>query len=172
MIELEKTYLIKNLPENIENCKSKEIIDLYLPEGIEHSILRLRKNGDRYEMTKKEPVDEMDASRQKEQTIILTEVEFNALSKLKGKKVRKIRYYYNCNGRIAEIDVFQDLLNGLVLVDFEFKTVEEKDSFEMPDFCLADVTQEVFVAGGMVCGKSYSNIEDELKKFNYNKVYL
>ena len=172
MTELEKTYLIKKFPENLENCKFKEIIDIYLPESAEHAKLRLRKNGDRYELTKKEPIDEADASHQKEQTIILTEIEFNALSNLKGKKIEKIRYYYDYNGKIAEIDVLHVLLKGLTLVDFEFETIEEKDSFEMPDFCLADVTQDVFVAGGVLCGKCYGDIENELKKYNYNKTYL
>ena len=42
----------------------------------------------------------------------------------------------------------------------------------MPDFCLADVTQEKFIAGGMICGKSYEDIEKELKRFNYVKLFL
>jgi len=171
MIELEKTYLIKKLPENLKDCRFKEIIDLYLPESSKHSVLRLRKNGDRYELTKKEPVHGTDSSYQEEQTIILTEIEYNTLNELRGKKVHKLRYYYDYNGRIAEIDVFQDLLKGLIMVDFEFKTMEAKDSFEMPEFCLADVTQDVFTAGGVICGKCYNDIEKELKKYNYSKIY-
>ena len=171
MIELEKTYLIKKLPDNLESCKFKEIIDLYLPEASKHSKLRLRKNGDRYELTKKEPVNGTDSSCQEEQTIILTEIEFNAFNQLKGKKIHRTRYYSDYSGRTAEIDVFRDLLEGLVLVDFEFKTIEEKDGFEMPEFCLADVTQDVFTAGGVICGKCYGDIEKELKKYNYSRIY-
>ena len=58
------------------------------------------------------------------------------------------------------------------MVDFEFETSEEKESFEMPDFCLADVTQEVFTAGGMICGKSYEDIENDLNRYNYKKLFL
>jgi len=172
MIELEKTYLAKELPSELKNCKSKEIIDIYIPKSSEHPTLRIRKNGNKYEMTKKEPVNEGDASHQKEQTIILKESEFNELAKLDGKKAHKIRYFYEHNGRTAEIDVFQGHLKGLVLVDFEFDSLEEKDGFDMPDFCLADVTHEVFIAGGMICGKSYEDIEDDLKRFNYVKLFL
>jgi len=171
MIELEKTYLAKRIPD-LKNCKFKEIIDIYIPKTKEHPKLRIRKNGDKYEITKKEPVNEEDASHQEEQTIILTEEEFNALNKLEGKKTRKLRYYYDYNGRTAEIDVFQDDLKGLVVIDFEFDSVEEKDKFEMPDFCLADITQEQFVAGGMICGKKYEDIEEDLKRFNYKKLFL
>ena len=168
MIELEKTYLAKRIPD-LKNCRSKEIIDIYIPASSEHPKLRLRKNGDKYEMTKKEQAVKGDASHQIEQTIILTKIEFDALAKIEGKKVHKIRYYYEYKGRTAEIDVFQGELKGLVLVDFEFDRMEDKDSFEMPDFCLADVTQEDFIAGGMICGKSYKDIEKDLKRYDYSK---
>lgn len=170
MIELEKTFLIKFLPENLKKCKFKEVIDIYFPKNSSHPKIRLRKSGDNYELTKKEPVNEGDASHQNEQTIILTKPEFEALSAVEGKKVHKLRYYYQYKGRIAEIDVFQGNLKGLVVVDFEFKKIEDKDDFEIPDFCLADITQEDFIAGGMICGKSYGDIEQNLKKFNYKKI--
>ena len=173
MIELEKTYLAKKIPENLKSCKSKEIIDVYIPKSSEHPKLRLRKNGAKFELTKKEPVSEGDASHQEEQTIILTETEFSMLNQqLEGKKVRKIRYFYDYNGRTAEFDVFLGDLAGLVLVDFEFATLEEKDNFQIPDFCLVDITQEIFIAGGMICGKRYKDIEDNLNKFEYHKLFL
>lgn len=173
MIELEKTFLAKNLPENLASCEFKEIIDVYIPKTSEHPVLRLRKNGNNFEITKKQPVKDGDASEQKEQTIILTEEEFNALNEqIEGKRVRKLRYFYNYNGLTAEFDVFQDKLFGLVVIDFEFQSIEEKNNFQMPNFCLADVTQEDFIAGGMICGKSYEDIENNLQIFNYIKLFL
>jgi len=172
MIELERTYLAKYLPKGLSNCDSKEIIDIYIPKSSIHPTLRIRKNGSKYEITKKEPVKGNDSSHQREQTIILTESEFKELAQLDGKKTYKIRYCYDYNGRTAEIDVFQGTLKGLIIVDFEFKEIGEKDSFEMPDFCLIDITQEEFIAGGMLCGKSYEDIEDDLKRFNYSKLFL
>ena len=172
MIELERTYLAKYFPAGIKNCKDKELIDIYFPKTHVHPKIRVRKRGDTYEITKKQLVTSGDASRQEEQTIILNESEFREFEKLDGKKIHKIRYYYTYQGMPAEIDVFQRALNGLVLIDFEFKTVEEKNHFTMPPFCLADVTQEEFIAGGMICGKSYKDIEDKLNTFNYSKIYL
>jgi CYTH domain-containing protein len=169
MIELERTFLAKSLPPGLDKCQSKEVIDVYIPKTAEHPTLRFRKEGDRFNIIKKEPVDG-DASHQEEQTIRITESEFRELMKLNGKMVRKIRYYYDCDGRTAEIDVFQDGLRGLVLVDFEFSTKEEKDSFRMLDFCLAEVTHEKFLAGGMLCGKKYPDIEKSLRRFNYSRI--
>jgi CYTH domain-containing protein len=170
MIELEKTYLAKEIPAGLSECRRKEIIDIYIPKSRRHPTLRIRKNGSEFEMTKKEPV-ENDASHQREQTIVLTNEEFLVLNKLDGKKVRKIRYYYEHGRNVAEIDVFQDALLGLVLVDFEFDTMAEKDRFEMPEFCLADISNEEFIAGGMICGKSYEDISSDLNRFGYKKLF-
>jgi hypothetical protein len=42
----------------------------------------------------------------------------------------------------------------------------------MPDFCLTDITREEFVAGGMLCGKKYEDIDNELKRFGYERLTL
>jgi adenylate cyclase len=170
MIELEKTYLAKELPIGLGDCEHKEIIDIYLPKESEHPVLRLRKNGDRYEMTKKEPVKGNDSSKQLEQTIVLKKDEFEALQKVPGKRVAKERYLYPYQGVMAEIDVFKEDLQGLVIVDVEFEEEAKKDTFQIPDFCLLDVTQEKFLAGGMLCGKKYADIKTLLDKLGYSKL--
>ena len=173
MIELERTYLAKFIPDNLKSCEHREIIDVYIPKESAHPSLRLRKNGDHFEITKKEPLKEEDVSQQREQTIVLTEQEFTTLhSQLKGKKIRKIRYKLKYKNNYAEVDVFQDSLTGLILVDFEFKNNQDKNNFRMPDFCLAEVTQEEFIAGGVLCGKSYDDIKSNLDKFNYKKLIM
>lgn len=170
-VELERTFLLKDLPKDIKDCKSVEILDIYFPTTMPHPILRLRKKGSRFVLTKKAPVKN-DASKQREQTITLSEEEFLELSALPGKKIRKIRYYYPIDGYLAEIDIFLDDLQELILVDFEFSSIKEKERFSMPSFCLADVTQEEFVAGGFLAGKKYSDIESSLKKYNYQKLRI
>ncbi|MBL7160622.1 MAG: CYTH domain-containing protein [Candidatus Aenigmarchaeota archaeon] len=169
MIELERTFLAKAVPAGIEKYKSKEIVDVYIPASHPHPTLRIRKEGDKFFLTKKQPVAG-DASEQKEQTVELSREEFETLSSVPGKVVQKIRFYYPFEGRTAEIDVFQGQLRGLVLVDFEFSTPEDKAAFTRPDFCLADVTQEEFIAGGKLCGKCYKDIESQLQWFGYTKL--
>lgn len=169
--EFELTYLAKALPERFnEPHESKEILDIYIPATLEHTILRIRKRGESYEITKKVPAHGTDSSHQIENTIPLTLEEFTELSQLQGKRVRKIRHYYSENGVASEIDVFKDALQGLVLVDVEFASNEEKAKFTAPSWFLADVTQEKFVAGGVLCGKSYIDIEEDLLRYNYKKI--
>lgn len=169
-IELERTFLLKYKPDSLENLPSKEIIDVYFPQSAEHPVLRLRKKGERFELTKKQPKDGKDSSEQTEDTIILSKEEFEEFARLPGKQLRKIRYYYKFNGRIAEIDIYQDSLQGLCVVDVEFEKVEDKNNFGMPEFCLVDVTQDKSFAAGILAGKNYEDIEPVLEKLGYKKI--
>jgi len=167
MLEFERLFLAKKLPEGLEQCKNKEVLDIYLPHDSHHPVLRLRKNGDKYEMTKKEPAGN---NVFKEQTIMLTLEEFKALAKIEGKRVHKIRYFYPHNGRTLEIGVFQGALKGLVLIDVEFESEADMKNFIAPDFFLKEVENKAFLAGGMLCGKSYAEIEAQLKGLGYTKI--
>ena len=170
-IELELTFLAKRLPREINNSSGKKLLDIYVPEtGTPHPHLRLRHRGDVFEITKKTPVNNGDSSIQNEVTIKLEPEEFEALAVSSKKKVSKIRHKVMIGGYGAEVDVFQDDLTGLVLIDFEFKTRQEKDSFKAPEVCLVDVTQEPFLAGGLLAGKSYLDIKPELDKLGYHKI--
>ena len=170
-MEIERKYLLKYVPADIRKCPHKEVLDIYIPKDHPHSPLRLRKNGDKYEMTKKF-VDETDKSIRTEQTINLTKEEFEVLRKIDGKISHKIRYYYDHDNNVFEIDVYLGPLQGLILADVEFKNVADKDSIIMPDFCLADVTQDSFSPGGMLCGKSYEDIRPDVERYGYNPLKI
>jgi len=171
MLEIEKAFLAKYIPKGLKDCDSKEIIDQYLKWDERHSPIRIRKNGDKFEITKKSRIND-DSAQLLEENIELTEKEFNEISKLATDDVHKIRYYYKYQGKTFEIDVLQGALKGLVIVELEFDSVEEKDSFEMPDFCLVDLPKDGFFAGGDLCGKSYEDFEEILKDYNYKKLFL
>lgn len=165
-VEIEKTYLARAFPEGLMQAPSYKMIDVYVPEDSGHPQLRLRKKGDRHEITKKQPVGD-DASHQIEQTIPLTEQEFASLSRASSRRIEKTRYVMTIDGHEAEIDVFECDLNGLVLIDFEFSSIEARDTFTPPACCLADVTHEKFIAGGLLAGRAYADIKPELDRFNY-----
>ena len=170
-IEYELTYLAKFIPEQIKDSKPKTIIDYYLPEtNCIHPKLRLRDKNGVYEITKKEPINSYDSSEQYEHTIALTKQEYDDLTKNLKRVVEKDRYNIVINGYQADVDVFKGKLAGLVLIDFEFKSAKNKNNFTPPNVCLADVTQEAFIAGGKLAGKTYNNIEKFLNVFNYKKL--
>jgi len=171
-IELEKTYLLKYLPADLANFPFKEYIDIYLPTIAEHPCLRIRQKGQEYEITKKYPVQGKDSSKQYEFTISLTKDEFlEFAANIQGKRARKLRYLYKYNNIPAEIDIYQDKLLGLIIADFEFKTLMEMENFTMPEFCLIEVSQDKTMAGGMIVGKSYQDLKLFLDKKEYKPLF-
>ncbi len=171
-IEIEKTYLAKFLPSGFKKFKSKKIIDIYLPQNSKHAKLRIRKSGDSYTVTKKNVLDKKTASIQLEESILITVEEFKELARLKSNIIKKTRYYYPYKSKIAEIDVFEGRLKGLVLIDFEFKNKKESNNFKIPNFCLADVTEEENIAGGVLCRHSLTSLKKVLNSFSYRKIIL
>lgn len=170
-LELELTYLAASIPEKINQTNPIRLIDIYIPQDPDvHAKLRIRKKGDTYVMTKKILLKAGDASKQNEYDIPLDEREFNELSKISDRKIIKDRYQIMLGGKMAEVDIFRDNLKGLVVIDFEFETFDDQKSFIAPKECLADVTQEDFIAGGNLAGLEYSDIQTHLTKFNYQKL--
>lgn len=170
--EIETTYLAASLPENLASYNHKKLMDVYFPAGAAHPSLRIRQKGDAYVLTKKRQVEANDASVQTEEDIELTREEFEALRAGNGKVVTKVRYEVPYDAYTAEVDVFTGELDGLVLVDIEFESKQERDAFRKPDFCGADVTQEEFIAGGMLAGKNLADIQGELDRLQYKSLRL
>lgn len=169
-LEFERTFLVRRLPE-LSGVRSKRIVDIYFPEELSvHPRLRLRRTGDRFELTKKTPSSTLDASEHVEVTIQLDAREYEALSSSSARSLEKVRYYLQVGGRPAELDVFAGRLKGLALIDFEFSGRDEMESFVPPEICLADVTQETFIAGGILAGRSLVDISADLSRFDYAPV--
>lgn len=170
-LEREKTYLARYIPSQINGARSELIHDIYIPE-IDHAVIRLRHRGEKFELTKKEPLTGDDSSRQNEHTIPLTQDEYNAFAAISKKELIKRRYYCTIYGHDAEVDIFEGALRGLVLIDFEFPSDEAMANFEPPECCLADVTQDIVSAAGRLAGKTYQDIASELATFHYQPLFL
>ncbi len=169
-MEYELTYLAKRIPEEIQGIEGEYVCDIYVPDTVSHAHLRLRRRGETYVITKKTPLHGTDSSEQVEDTIPLTKEEYESLAKSSTKIVAKWRYSVVIDGHQAEVDVFDLKLKGLVEIDFEFTSREEKAAFIPPEVCHADVTQEEAFAGGYLSGRSYEDIEPVLDTYGYKKV--
>ncbi len=162
MLEIEKTYLVRKLPDNLSSYQSDHIKQGYISSTT--SPLRIRKKGQKLELTKKMPLKADDFSSAQELTILLTEEEFNKLWPLTEKFLEKSRYYIPLEDNLtAELDIFQGKLAGLVLVEVEFKSAEQMESFKPPDWFGKDVTQEAFSANVYLAGKTLKGIQAYLE---------
>ncbi len=168
-IELERTFLARYIPENIGDFE--ELEDNYIPKDSDHPILRLRRRDEKFFMTKKSLKEEGNFTEFIEETIKLSSKEYSFLDRLDGKKHSKKRYSYDVGEEVkCEVDIYQGDLKGLVLVDFEFESVEAKNNFIVPDFCLREVSSVEFLAGGVLCGKKYGDIEEKLHNLGYKRL--
>lgn len=172
VIEYELTFLAREIPPEIRNSLPNRLVDVYIPENATHPHIRLRRKGNTYEITKKVPLAADDLSEHSEQTIPLEQAEFESLTSGHGRLIEKDRYNVVIEGHPAEVDVFSGKLEGLVLIDFEFSLAADKQAFTPPACCLAEVTQEEFLAGGILSGKSYADIEANLTRFAYQPLHL
>lgn len=172
IIEQEKTYLLKDLPAQLAGCPYTEIIDLYMPASSDHPHMRLRARNGRYELTKKVLIDAADLSRLQEYNTPLTKEEFEYFSQLPHKRLAKRRYKYNHQGLELEIDIFLDNLAGLAVCEAEFDDQTTFDSFQMPSFCLVDITQDEHIAGGLLCGKTLDQVMPQLAPYGYKPIFI
>lgn len=161
MLEIEKTYLVKTIPINLNQYKSYKIKQGYISPT--PGPLRIRQKGDKFELTKKFPIKKNDYSIYEEINIYLSEYEFNKFWPLVEKSLEKTRYLIPLdNNLIAELDVYQGILKGLSIVEVEFKSKKEMNSFKPPKWFGKDITQEEFSSNFFLAGKNFSEIKNFL----------
>lgn len=134
-MEIERKYLVRKLPENLEQYNKKKIAQGYL---CTEPVVRIRRSNDDYYMTYKGD----GLMVREEYNLPLTQEAYEHLHpKIDGLLIAKTRYLIPLDGKLtAELDVFEEDLNGLVIVEVEFNTVEEANAFHAPDWFGEDVT--------------------------------
>lgn len=134
-MEIERKYLVKTLPANLDQYESKKIAQGYL---CTEPVVRTRRSNDDYYMTYKG--DGLMA--REEYNLPLTKEAYDHLRpKIDGLLIAKTRYLIPLDEKLtAELDVFEEDLSGLTIVEVEFDTIEEANTFIAPDWFGEDVT--------------------------------
>lgn len=134
-MEIERKYLIPQLPDDYRSYPSKEIEQGYLSTD---PVVRIRKSGDQYILTYKGS----GLMEREEYNLPLTKESYEHLRpKTDGILIHKIRYNIPYLGKYTiELDVFLDSLAPLVLAEVEFETKDEAEQFCPPDWFGEDVT--------------------------------
>jgi len=166
-IERERRYLLQDLPEGLTRTDHHlQITDSYLTG----TRLRIRKVRDPktnkwvVKFTQKFAPDPKDLSRTIITNTYLNAVEAEMLAIFEANEIRKNRYYFEVEGRQFSVDMFLGDLFGLVLAEVSFEDDEELDSFSIPPFAFADVTNDEMFTGGRLCQLTFEKIKDELVK--------
>lgn len=159
MIEIERTFLVKNLPSGLDSCKKTEIKQGYFSEL--PSPLRIRQKDNYFELTKKFPISSGDQSTHDEINLPIKKEEFERLWSLTLRSLEKTRYYFPLeNNLMAEIDVFRGKIEGLILVEVEFDSSQAMEKFDPPEWFGKDMTDEFWVVNSFLASSTYKEIQD------------
>jgi adenylate cyclase len=135
--EIERKFLLKRMPDNLETYPRAEIDQGYLAIDSGGHHVRLRKKGDAHSLTYKRDY----GIRREEREIRLTADQFEALwPATAGRRLTKTRYDLPRGKRMIEIDVYRGVHEGLVVAEVEFPDEESCAEFEAPDWFGAEVT--------------------------------
>ena len=137
--EIERKFLVKELPADLENYPHSAIIQGYLIITDNDIEVRIRKKGDKYFETVKAGSGLVRKESEKE---ITKEVFFDHWPLTEGKRVEKVRYEIEYGGKLIELDIYSGDLEGLVVAEVEFDSEEESVSFTPPEWFGEEVTHD------------------------------
>lgn len=137
-MEIEKKFLIRKLPERLEQYPVKHIEQGYLCTD---PVVRIRKSNDRYILTYKsqmglEGQTEQDVRVNQEVEVSLNQAGYEHLrEKTDGCMIQKDRYIIPLpDGHTGELDIFHGILEGLVFIEVEFADSEDAKAFIPPEW--------------------------------------
>ena len=165
-IERERRYLLQELPEGLSRADPHvQITDNY----ITGTRLRLRKVRDprtnkwTVKFTQKFAPNPQDFSRTIITNTYLNALEVETLSMFDdANEIRKNRYRFTYHSREFAVDMFLGDLFGLILAEISFESDDELDTFPMPPFAVADVTNHELFTGGKLSQSTFEDIRREI----------
>lgn len=136
-MEIERKFIPKDLPENLNQYKHHKIEQAYLNTA---PVVRIRKQDDEYFLTYKGG----GMMAREEYNLPLNETSYNhLLEKADGNIITKTRFLIPIHdGLTAELDIFEGKFAGMLLVEVEFDSVEQANSFILPEWFGEDVTND------------------------------
>lgn len=134
-MEIERKYLIKSIPVNLEAYPHHIIEQGYL---CTEPVVRIRRQDDTYILTYKSK----GLMVREEYNLPLTQEAYRHLRcKTDGILISKTRYMIPLDNTLTiELDVFHGDYQGLILAEVEFPTEEMANDFFPPDWFGEDVT--------------------------------
>jgi CYTH domain-containing protein len=139
MREIERKFLVKNLPPALDGYRRRVILQGYLVTEENDLEIRLRKSNENHYLTIKRKFgldrDEFD--------IPLSEEKWRELWPLtEGRRLQKLRFDIPAGERTIELDVYQGQNDGFVVAEVEFPSIEAAREFAPPPWLGREVTGE------------------------------
>lgn len=136
--EVERKWLVRELPD-LTGIKGKDVVQGYITIGADGTEVRVRQKGDKYFQTIKSDGGLVRG----EIEIELTKPQYDSLwAATEGRRLEKTRYEIACGDFKIELDVYRGALSGLMVAEVEFPSVRESETFAVPDWFGAEVTED------------------------------
>lgn len=135
-MEIERKYLVNELP-NLNKYVSKRITQGYISTD---PVIRIRQMGNQYCLCMKSQGHMI----REEFELNLTQEQYeNLWEKVEFSPIKKTRYFIPLgDGLTAELDIYDDSLDGLVTVEVEFDSSLEAGNFKPPTWFGTDITHD------------------------------
>ena len=136
-MEIERKFLIKSLPAQLETYPKKHLEQAYLCTA---PVIRIRQEGEEYFLTYKGN----GLMVREEYNLPLTrEAYMHLKEKADGKIIIKTRHYLpEKNGLTIELDIFEGIHAPLIMAEVEFPNEEAALSYLPPDWFDKEVTDD------------------------------
>lgn len=136
-LEIERKFLIRELPVDLTSYPHTEISQGYLVSLETGLQVRLRKSGEKYSLTYKRGSGNVREEREVE----LTAEQFDTLwPATERKRLVKTRHNIPFGDRVVEIDVYHEKHEGLIVAEVEFDDEAAAKNFQPPAWLGDDVT--------------------------------
>ena len=133
-MEIERKFLVPSLPELNHLIRKKVIQQGYVSTS---PVVRIRRSNDDFILTCKGK----GLIEREEFELFITEDDYNHLStKLDDPLIIKTRYLIPHGKYTIELDVFKGHLDGLLIAEVEFSSLNEANAFTPPDWFGKDVS--------------------------------
>lgn len=159
--EIERKFLVRELPEGLLPEQGEEISQGYLAIGTDGTEVRLRKRGDKYYQTVKTAGDAV----RNEWEIEMAKEQFESLWPASdGKRLEKTRYKIPYEDVVIELDIFGGQLTGLEVAEVEFASEAAAAEFIPPAWLGEDVTAEKSFKNKNLIGLNPEKIKDIIER--------
>jgi CYTH domain-containing protein len=135
-VEIERKFLVARMPENLEQYPCRKIEQGYLCIS---PVVRVRRDNDNFWLTYKGGGM---MARQEHEHPLDEGAYRHLLAKTDGTIISKKRYMIPLDKYTAELDVFEGVWEGLVIVEVEFPDLESARAFIPPEWMGEEVTYD------------------------------
>ena len=148
-MEIERKFLIKALPKDLETYPKHQIQQAYIAID---PVLRLRRWDETYILTYKGPGL---LAREEHEFPLTRKAYEHLMTKTEGQTITKARYCIPFGRYMIELDVFEPPFAPLVLAEVEFPDEAAANAFQIPEWFGQEVTYDPKYTNAAMSRKSF-----------------